>query len=121
MSLQIIEKEIAWYRVHDSLADIIRKLGNMGFEFSGHGVDLGSEVEDFSLVKDYSKNASIHVSLSRLGRKNLLPYITLQLADSSKYVANLDVKRVPVKNLIATIKQIEKPLQTMISFLKMKR
>ena len=44
-----IEKEIEWYNPKPSIARGMRKLGEWGFAFGGHGVGFGCE--DFSLWK----------------------------------------------------------------------
>lgn len=119
-----VEREIAWYKVHETLADSMRKLAAMGFEFCGHGVELASlgvpVAEDFSLIKLYSKRISIHISLSRKWNttRNLKPHITIQMEDDAREVTNLDVKKTTFENLIPTIKQIEKSLATLTPLLK---
>lgn len=62
-----IKEEIKWYGVKRKIANVMLRLGNMGFEFSGHGAGMGGE--DFGLTMDLSKSKYMHVSISDMGRK----------------------------------------------------
>jgi len=57
-----IEQEIEWYEVKKSIADAMLKLGEVGFEFSGHGCGLGGE--DFNLV-----TKDLYVNFCDMGKK----------------------------------------------------
>lgn len=57
-----IKEEIKWYGVKKRIADAMLELGEIGFEFSGHGCGGGGE--DFSL---FSKK--LHVNFCDQGRK----------------------------------------------------
>ena len=57
-----IEHEIEFYNPRPKIAKGMRELGEMGFEFSGHGTGIGGE--DFGLVKD-----PFYVNLCNTGTK----------------------------------------------------
>lgn len=45
-----IKQEIEWYNIRKPIADAMIKLGELGFEFSGHGCGCGGE--DFGLINE---------------------------------------------------------------------
>ncbi len=49
-----IKHEIEWYGIRKPIANAMLELGEIGFEFSGHGCGMGGE--DFGLVKYPKKN-----------------------------------------------------------------
>lgn len=66
-SQQIIEDEIEWYQPLSATRRIMRDLGKMGFEFSGHGAGCGGE--DFGLTYELSKDSYLYAEVSEMGRK----------------------------------------------------
>jgi len=51
-----IEQEIEWYEPRWPIAKAMRELGEIGFEFSGHGVGFGGEDFNLSRESDYYVN-----------------------------------------------------------------
>lgn len=49
-NIKEIKREIEWYNIRKPIADAMIKLGNLGFEFSGHGCGCGGE--DFGLINE---------------------------------------------------------------------
>lgn len=68
-NLQEIEHEINHYEPKKRIADAMRELGELGFEFSGHGWGFGGE--DFGLIKHREKNQDnyIYVNFCDFGSK----------------------------------------------------
>lgn len=57
-----IEHEIEWYETSRNVSKLMRRLGRLGFEFSGHGTGFGGE--DFSFIKKLSKNVEVYINIS---------------------------------------------------------
>lgn len=66
--LNQIKEEIRWYEIRKPIADAMIELGKIGFEFSGHGVGLAFQGEDFSISKE-KKNCLINVDFCDMGKK----------------------------------------------------
>jgi len=69
-AIREIKREIKHYNVRESIANAMIKLGEKGFEFSGHGIGLGGE--DFSLVSEkislVNEKIGLHVTFCDKGR-----------------------------------------------------
>jgi hypothetical protein len=61
--LKEIEEEIEGYKVRKPIADAMRRCGELGFEFSGHGCGFGGE--DFNLI---NKKKNMYVNFCDRGR-----------------------------------------------------
>jgi hypothetical protein len=66
-SLKEIREEIEWYNPKKQIADAMLELGELGFEFNGHGCGLGGE--DFGLIFNYAEERYFYFSLTDLGNK----------------------------------------------------
>lgn len=94
-NIKEIEREIAGYDPPAKIANVMRKLGNAGFEFSGHGTDLRTGEEDFGLVYDLKKEkGSVYVSVSSKGN------ITVCVNFENDY-KNLDLTKAVKKAITA--------------------
>jgi len=70
-----IKNEIEWYEIKKKIADAMLRLGELGFEISGHGCGCGGE--DFNLVR-YKDGA--YVNFCDQGRK-IVVNVTLGVED----------------------------------------
>lgn len=66
-----IEHEIDWYETSKDISKIMRRLGKLGFKFSGHGTGFGGE--DFNFIKrlgrqNPKRKLTVYVNISDRGR-----------------------------------------------------
>lgn len=81
--LKEIEKEIEHYRIPLKIADIMERLViEAGFEFCGHGTDLTTGEEDFSLIRFLNKDEDTNITVE-FSRKKLK---SVSLSQGNNYI-----------------------------------
>jgi hypothetical protein len=96
-----MKEEIDRYRVPRAIKKAMLNLAKLGYEFSGHGIGMGSE--DWSVLKDISKyNDYIHVSFAWNGRKCTSQY-EMHLSDKIIYSPNVS-RPADVVKIVSKIK-----------------
>lgn len=76
-----IEDEIQWYEPKARTRRLMRSLGKLGFQFSGHGAGLGGE--DFGLIYTLSKTSYLHAEISETPR-GIKTWLVLCTEDTDK-------------------------------------
>jgi hypothetical protein len=59
-----LQEEISGYRLPKKVASAMLALGELGFEFGGHGTSLTGGGEDFSLDKQYGRNPKNYATVN---------------------------------------------------------
>lgn len=73
--LKEIREKIDWCKASEKVSNFMLKLGDMGFEFNGHGFFMDGE-EVFQLF-----NKDLHVDICTVGRKTIIGVIKLDKND----------------------------------------
>lgn len=84
-NLEIIKYEVEHYKPRKPIRDTMLALGRMGFSFFGHGTDLSTGTEDFSLGKR-CKKGEITVELSTDGKSTVSLDESIKGQDRHVYV-----------------------------------